>query len=90
MEDIWLLIGGLILLIGQVVCLFAKRVWVRLIPVFIVAALMAFYIIMYAISSFTNWGYLILLFLAAILLGAMGLAWLVYGIWRLTERQRGR
>lgn len=88
MEDIWLLVGGLILLIGQIVCLFAKKVWVRLTPVFIAAALMVFCIIMYALSGFTNWGYLILLFLVALLLGAMGLAWLVYGIVRLVQKPR--
>lgn len=80
MEDIWLLIIGLALLAAQVGCLFLKKVWVRLIPVFIAVALMAFCVIMYAVSSFTNWAYLILLLLVAFLLGAMGLVWLAYGI----------
>ena len=86
MEDIWLLIWGFALLIGQAVCLFAKKVWVRLIPVFITVALMAFCVIMYAASGFTNWGYLILLLLAACLLGAMGLVWLVFGIARVVRK----
>lgn len=80
MEDIWLLIIGLVLLAAQVCCLFLKKIWVRLIPVFLAVALMAFCVIMYAASGFTNWGYLILLFLLAGLLGTMGLVWLVYGI----------
>lgn len=88
MEDIWLLIWGIALLIGQAVCLFARKVWVRMIPVFITVALMAFCVIMYAASGFTNWGYLILLLLAASLLGAMGLLWLGYGIVRLVKKMR--
>lgn len=86
MQDIWLLVIGLVLLVAQVACLFAKKVWVRLIPVLIVAVLMVFCIIMYAASAFTNWGYLILLLLAAFLLGAMGLVWLVYGIARVVRK----
>lgn len=88
MKDIWLLIWGIALLIGQAVCLFARKVWVRMIPVFITVALMAFCVIMYAASGFTNWGYLILLLLAASLLGAMGLLWLGYGIVRLVKKMR--
>lgn len=86
MEDIWLIVGGLVLLMGQVGCLFAKKVWVRLIPVFIAVALVMLCIIMYVLSGLTNWGYLILLLLVALVLGAMGLVWLVYGIIRLARK----
>ena len=80
MDDIWLLAGGFLLVLAQIACLFAKKVWVRLIPAFIAVTLMAFCVIMYVLSGFTNWAYLILLLLLAGVQCAMGMAWLVYGI----------
>lgn len=82
MEDMYLLIGAVVLLALQVLCFFTKKVWVRLIPTLTVAALMVFCVAMYAASDFTNWAYLILLFLLFGLVLLMGLAWLVYGIIR--------
>lgn len=86
MQDIWLLVTGLVLLAAQVVCLFAKKVLVRLMPVFLAVALMVFCVIMCVVSGFTNWGYLILLYLLAGLLGAMGLVWLIYGMARVVRK----
>ena len=80
MEDIYLLIGAAVLVLLQVLCFFAKKVWVRLIPTLTVAALMVLCVVMYAGSEYTNWAYLILLFLLFGLMLAMGLAWLVYGV----------
>lgn len=88
MEDIYLYIVMFMLWVLQIGCLFAKKVWVRLLPAMITVVLMAFCVVMYAISGFTNWGYLILLLLLFLLLAAIGVVWLVYGIVR-RVRKRG-
>ena len=80
MEDTYLFIGAVLLLAVQVLCFFAKKVWVRLLPTLIPVALMVFCAVMYAVSEYTNWAYLILLFLLFGMMLIMGLAWLVYGV----------
>ena len=80
MEDIYLLIGAAVLVLLQILCFFAKKLWVRLIPTLTVAALMVFCVVMYAASKYTNWAYLILLLLMFVLMFVMGLAWLVYAV----------
>ncbi len=87
MEDLYLYISMLVLLTAQIGCLFAGKVWVRLIPTLINVGLMVFCVIAYAVSGWTNWGYLILLLLLFVLLAAMGLVWLIYGVIRLTKKQ---
>ena len=86
MEDIYLVVGAAVLLLIQIVCLFAKKVWVRLLPVLIVGALMVLCVVMYAVSGWTNWAYLILLLLLFVLLAAMGVAWLIFGILRAVRK----
>ena len=63
MENPFVLIGAAVLLIGQIICMFSKKVWVRLVPLMVVGALAVFCFAMYALSGFTNWGYGILLML---------------------------
>ena len=87
MEDLYLYIGMLVLLAAQIGCLFVRKAWIRLIPTMINVGLMVFCVVAYALSGWTNWGYLILLLLLFILLAAMGLVWLIYGVIRLTQKQ---
>ena len=87
MEDLYLYISMLVLLAAQIGCLFVKKIWVRLLPTLINVGLMVFGIVMYALGGWTNWGYLILLLLLFVLLAAMGLVWLIYGVIRLTQKQ---
>lgn len=87
LADLNLLIGLLLLLLAQIGCLFARKVWVRLIPTAVTVALMVFCVGMYACSDWTNWAWLILLFLLFCLLMAMGLVWLVYGLIRLVPKR---
>lgn len=86
-EDLYLYLAMLALLVTQAGCLFAKKAWIRLIPTLINVALMVFCVVMYALSGWTNWGYLILLFLLFLLLVAMGILWLIYGIVRKVRKQ---
>jgi hypothetical protein len=87
MEDLYLYLAMGALLVVQVGCFFAGRPWIRRIPTLINVALMAFCVVMYALSGCTNWGYLILLFLLFLLLVAMGILWLIYGIVRKMRKQ---
>ena len=80
MEDIYLLVAAGALFIIQLLCFLAKKVWVRLLPLLTVVALMVFCVVMYGLSGWTNWAYLILLALLFGLLVAMGAAWLVFGV----------
>lgn len=80
MEDIYLYIGAMLLLIAQIGCFFLKKVWLRLIPVWTAVSLTVFCTVMYACSGFTNWGYLILIFLLFCLLAAIGFLWLMLGV----------
>lgn len=86
MEDIWLLVAAIVLLVAQVLCIHAKKVWVRLIPTLIAAALTVLCVVMYALSAFTNWAYLILIFLLLVLLAVMGMMWLIRGIVRAIKK----
>ena len=79
-EDIYLLVGTLVLLTAQIGCLFSKKIWIRLIPTAIVVLLMGLCVLLYIMSGNTNWGFLILLLLLFILLAAMCGIWLIYGI----------
>lgn len=82
MEDTVLYVAAIVLLAAQILCFFAKKVWIRLIPLVTVAALAMFCFVMYAVSGFTNWGYLILLALVFFVLLVMGLMWMFYGLYR--------
>lgn len=68
------------LLVIQIACFLAKKVWVRLLPILTVVALMALCVVMYAISGWTNWAYLILLGLLFGVLVFLGMEWLVFGV----------
>ena len=65
MEDAVMLIGAAVLLVGQIVCMFSKKVWVRLLPLMVIGVLALVCFGLYALSGFTNWGYMILLILLA-------------------------
>lgn len=82
MEDLYLYIGMAALFLAQIGCFFAKKVSIRLIPTLIVAALILICALMYILSSYTNWGYLILLTLLFLLLIVMGILWLIFGLIR--------
>lgn len=86
MEDSILLIGGAVLLVGQVICFFAKKVWVRLLPLMVIGVLAAVCFILYAASGYTNWVYLILLFMLFAVAAVIGLMWLFYGFTCLIQK----
>lgn len=88
MEDIYLLIYAIVLLALQVLFFFVKKVWVRLIPTLAVAVLMGLCFLMYAVSRFANWGYLILLILLLVLMLVMGIAWLIFGVLRFIRNSK--
>ena len=79
MENPVLLIGAAVLLIGQIVCMFAKKVWVRLLPLMIVGVLAAFCALMYVLSGYTNWGYIVALMLLLCVAAVIGIIWFFYG-----------
>ena len=71
---------GIVLLVGQYFCFYSKNVWIRLIPLLVIAALAVVCVVIYAINPSVNWGYLIFLpflFDRAVILGVV---WLIYGI----------
>ena len=80
MEDIYLLIGAAVLLIIQIACFFTKKIWIRILPLLLLVALMVLCLVMYGVSGWTNWGYLILLMLLFGVLVVCGIAWLLYGV----------
>ena len=55
MEDAVMLIGAAVLLVGQIVCMFSKKVWVRLLPLMVIGVLALVCFGLYALSGFTNW-----------------------------------
>ena len=79
MNDGFLLIGAAVLLLGQIICMFFNKLWVRLLPLMIDGVLALFCFAMYAISGFTNWGYLILMMLLLGVAVIIGVIWLLYG-----------
>ena len=79
MEDTVLLIGAAVLLLGQIVCMFSKKVWVRLLPLMIIGVLALVCFGLYALSGFANWGYVLLLIVLGAMAAAIGLIWFCYG-----------
>lgn len=79
MDNGYLLIVGGVLLIGQIVCMFSKKVWVRLLPLMMVGGVAAICFALYAMSGFTNWGYMMVLILLLIMAGVIGVIWFFYG-----------
>lgn len=79
MEDGYLVIVGAVLLIGQIVCMFGKKVWLRLLPLMIIGTLAVICFALYALSGFSNWGYMILLILLLIMAAVIGVIWFFYG-----------
>ncbi len=70
MEDMVLWIGAGVLLIGQLLlCLLARKTWLKWIPVMVIVTLQALCFLAYGLSGWTNWGFLILFVLLVILLG---------------------
>ena len=86
MEDAYWLVGGALLLAIQVVCFFGKKVWVRLLPLMIVGVLAAVCVVLYAVSGYTNWAYLILLVMLFAVAVIIGLMWLFYGFTCLLQK----
>ena len=80
MEDIYLFIGAAVLLAVQILCFFCKKVWVRLIPLFVILVLLIVCAVMYLISKFTNWAYLIRFLLLTVELVVLGMLWLGFSI----------
>ena len=80
MEGIYLLIGAAVLLIIQIACFFTKKIWIRILPLLLLVALMVLCLVMYWVSGWTNWGYLILLMLLFGVLVVFGIAWLIFGV----------
>lgn len=68
------------------VCFLVKRRWLRCLPVILLAVLSGVCLIFYICSGFTNWAWLIILALVSMVLLAAGVAWLVYGIFRLIKK----
>ena len=79
MDDAYFLIVGGVLLIGQIACMFSKKVWVRLLPLLMIGIPAVVCFALYALSGFTNWGYLMLLILLLIMAGVIGVIWFFYG-----------
>ena len=79
MDDAYFLIVGGMLLIGQIACMFSKKVWVRLLPLLMIGIPAVVCFALYALSGFTNWGYLMLLILLLIMAGVIGVIWFFYG-----------
>ena len=79
MEDAWLLIGAAVLLIGQIICMFSKKIWVRLLPLMVVGAMAAVCFLLYALSGYTNWGYMLLLMVLLAVAVVIGIIWFFYG-----------
>lgn len=86
MEDGLFLIGAAVLLVGQIICMFAKKVWVRLLPLMVVAVLAAVCFLLYALSGFTNWGYIIALALLLCMAAVIGVIWFFYGFSCLVQK----
>ena len=80
MEDIYLLIGAAVLLVIQIACFFTKKIWIRILPLLLLVALMVLCLVMYWVSGWTNWGYLILLMLLFGVLVVFGIVWLIFGV----------
>ena len=86
MEDAVMLIGAAVLLVGQIVCMFSKKVWVRLLPLMVIGVLALVCFGLYALSGFTNWGYMILLILLGAVTAVSGLIWFCYGFSCLVQK----
>lgn len=68
-----------------VLCLKVKRVIFKLIPLFALLLSMAFCVISYALSGWTNWAFLILLLFLSMPIGAIAAGWLCYGIFKVVK-----
>ena len=77
---------GVVLLGVQLVCLCSKKVWVRLLPLIIVAAMAVLCIVLYALSGFTNWWWLLFLPLIFDRAVTLGICWLIYGVFYAIEK----
>ena len=86
MGNPFVLIGAAVLLVGQIVCMFSKKIWVRLLPLMVIGALAAFCFAMYALSGFTNWGYVVLLMLLGSVVAVIGVIWFCYGFSCLVQK----
>ncbi len=80
-DGIFILVSG-VLVLGQVVaCIFAKKTWVRWLPFGASLLLMALCFVLYGLSGWTNWGFLILIALVLGIMAAQGMtllvAWLI-------------
>lgn len=71
-------------------CRRGKNRIVKLIPVLLIFGLMIGCVAAYIISGNTNWAFLILILLLFGMLVADGVAWVVYGVWRMIERSQRR
>lgn len=69
-----------ILFVQLLLCFKARRKLVKSIPVLFILLLQVALFVWYAVSDWTNWGCLILMLLLLIPLGAVGTAWILYGI----------
>lgn len=79
MNEILLILIGLLVLALQIfVCIKATRLLVKLIPVVAVAALTALCIVLYVLTS--NWAWLILCLMVAMMIIPIFLGWLMAAI----------
>lgn len=77
--EIWMSLAAMIFLLGQIAAFFAKRVWVRLIPLTLILLLIGVCIAAYGMSD-GNWAYLIICLVFVYPLLAVVAAWLFFGV----------
>lgn len=88
MQDTLFLLCMLIPPLAQIGCFYCKKRWLRLLPTLIHGAIMLLCIVVYCLSGFTNWAWLVLFFLLAAILVVLGIAWFIYGIIRAIKQSK--
>ena len=69
-----------------VLCFFCKRLWLKLLPAVALLLLAGGCFAFYAASDFLNWAWLILMVCPVQAVGAVWVAWMVYGMYRLAKK----
>ncbi len=89
MDEKILILAAVAVAAGQMaLCLLTKRTIFKLIPTLLLVLLIGLCVAGYAISSWTNWGYLILFVLIFGLLLLDGAVWAIYGILRKCSKRK--
>lgn len=85
-DTLWIVVWLIIFAVQLLLCAKGKKLFVRLLPLALIAAAMIGCVAAYILSGYTNWAFLILLMLLGVLLTAPASAWLLWGLIKLLKK----